>query len=55
MMTVKELIEILEQYPGDTPVVNGYNSVENVYLDNDYYFADSKNPNQAFGPAVVIE
>ena len=55
MMTVKELIEILEEYPNDTPVVNGYTYIQDVYLDENYYFADSKNPNQAIGPAIVIE
>jgi hypothetical protein len=55
MITVKELIEELQEYPEDTPVVLGYTPVTEVYLQEDFYFADSKNPNQAFGPAVVIE
>ncbi len=55
MMTVKELIEILQTMPQDCPVMNGYNAVEDVYLDEEFYFADSQNPRTAFGPAVVIE
>lgn len=55
MTTVRELIEELEQYPDDTPVMLGYTQITDVYLQEDFYFADSKNPNQAFGPAVIIE
>lgn len=55
MITVKELIEELKQYDEDLPVIIGYNSIQDVYLDEDFYFADSKNPSQAFGPAVIIE
>ena len=54
-MTVKELIDFLKQFPEDTPVVNGYTYIEEVFFDDNFYFGDSKNPNQAFGPAVVIE
>lgn len=55
MTTVGELIEILKQYPEDIPVMVGYTNVQDVYLDEDFYFGDSKNPQQAMGPAVVIE
>lgn len=55
MITVGELIDILKEYPEDIPVILGYNSVQDVHLEEDFYFADSKNPSQAFGPAVIIE
>ena len=55
MITVKELIEELRQYPEDTPVMLEYTPVSEVYLQEDFYFGDSKNPQQAFGPAVIIE
>lgn len=55
MMTVGELINILESYPDDVPVILGYTGVQDVHYEEDYYFADAKNPKQAFGPAVIIE
>lgn len=55
MMTVGELIEILSQYPEDIPVMLGFTTVQDIYLDNDFYFADSSNPAQAIGPALIIE
>lgn len=55
MITVKELIEELQQYPDDTPVMLEYTPVTEVYLQEDFYFGDSHNPRQAFGPAVIIE
>ena len=55
MMTVGDLIDELSQYDEDTPVIIGYSSVQNVYLDPDFYFGDSPNPARAFGPAVILE
>ena len=55
MMTVKELIEELEHYNENLPVIIGYNAIQDIQFEEDFYFADSKNPNQAFGPAVIIE
>ena len=55
MITVKELIEALEQYPEDTPVILGYNYIQDIHFEDDFYFGDSSNPSQAFGPAVIIE
>ena len=56
MMTVGDLIDELSQYDDDTPVIIGYSSVQNVYLNPDFYFGDSPdNPARAFGSAVILE
>lgn len=54
-MTVGELINILESYSDDIPVILGYSPIQDIHLEEDFYFADSKNPSRAFGPAVIIE
>ena len=54
-MTVGELIEQLQVFPEDIPVMLGYTPIEDVYLDENFFFADSKNPQSAVGPAIVIE
>ena len=54
-MTVGELIEQLQVFPDDIPVILGYTPVEDVYLDENFFFADSKNPQTAVGPAIIIE
>jgi hypothetical protein len=54
-MTVQELIDILSEYPSDYPVMLGYTRVSDVYCEEDFYFADSPNPQRAIGPAIIIE
>jgi len=55
MITVGELIDMLSEYSDDYPVMIGYTRLKNVYLDDSFYFGDSKNPAQAIGPAVILE
>lgn len=54
-MTVGELIEQLQVFPDDIPVMLGVMPISEVYLDENFFFADSKNPATAVGPAIVIE
>lgn len=46
-LTVKELKEILNNYPDDLPVTNSYGLMEpeDVKIDEEYYNGDSANPN----------
>ena len=55
MKTVKELIEILESMPEDAPVILGYTPLQEVYIDEEFYFADTKDPTQSIGTAVILE
>lgn len=54
-MTVEELIDILSDYPPEYPVILGYTPITDVYCDENYFFADNPNPQQAVGPAIIIE
>lgn len=54
-MTVKELINILKKMPQDYPVIIGYTLVNDVYIDNNFYFGDQQDLMESIGPAVIIE
>lgn len=53
-MTVRELIEELQKFPNDLPVMVDYSEVEKVYLNEEHYFGDSADPNCKVGSAVEI-
>lgn len=55
MITVSELIDLLKDMPEDAPVILGYTPLQEVYVDDNFFFADTKNPEQAVGTAVILE
>lgn len=54
-MTVRELIEELEEYPMDLPVVTDYREIEHVELKDAFYFMDYTEKTYYTHPAVVLE
>lgn len=55
-MTVRELIEELEELPMDLPVVTDYQEISEVSLENKYYFLERWSKDGYWvGPAVVLE
>ena len=55
MITVKNLIEELQDMPQDAPILLGWTPLRDIYIDENFYFADSKNPKTAIGTAVILE
>ena len=51
-MTVRELIEELEEYPMDLPVVNDLKEITEVDMSDNMYYLD--NITYAFSPAVIL-
>jgi len=54
-MTVRELIEELEQMPMDLPVVTDYREINELELVDDYYFLDHSEKGFHVHPAVILE
>ena len=55
-MTVRELIEELEELPMDYPVVTDYREITDINLTDSFYFLDGKmDKGYSIGPAVVLE
>lgn len=55
-MTVRDLIEELEELPMDLPVVIDYQEVSEIDIEDDYYYLDKHTPNRySVGPVVVLE
>ena len=55
-MTVRELIEELEELPMDLPVVTDYQEITEVNLDDNFYFLDRiSKEGYTIGPAIVLE
>lgn len=54
-MTVRELIEELEEYPMDLPVVTDYHEVESISYNESFYFLDNSGNKYYACPAVVLE
>ena len=55
-MTVKELIEKLQEMPQDLPVVDwGGFDVEGCHIDEEYYDGDSANPKCPVLTVVMID
>jgi len=54
-MTVRELIEELEEMPMDLPVVTDYREVTDVSLDEKFYFLDNSKAGYSIYPAIVLE
>lgn len=54
-MTVRDLIEELELMPMDLPVVTDYKEIEEINLDNEFYFLDHSGHGYTVSPAVVLE
>jgi len=55
-MTVRELIEELEDMPQDLPVVTDYSEIKHVhYEESFYYLNNSTKEGYTIEPAVVLE
>lgn len=55
-MTVRDLIEELEQLPMDLPVVTDYKEITDIDIVKDFYFLDMHTTvGYSVGPAVVLE
>lgn len=55
-MTVRDLIEALEEMPMDLPVVTDYKEITEIDLDNNFYFLDKcSTVGYTVAPAVVLE
>lgn len=55
-MTVRDLIEELEELPQDLPVVTDYKEITDIYLENKFYFLDRHSKDGYWiGPAVVLD
>ena len=55
-MTVRDLIEELEELPQDLPVVTDYKEITDIYLENKFYFLDRYYKDGYWiGPAVVLD
>lgn len=54
-VTVRELIETLEEYPMDLPVVTDYREIDEVSVDDSFYFLDHSEQHYHVAPAVVLE
>ena len=53
-MTVRDLIEELEEMPMDLPVVNDVKEIEDVSLEDGLYFLDYDPTRYVFHSAVVL-
>ena len=53
-MTVRELIEELEEYPMDLPVVNDVQEIEEVELVEGLYYLDNSPAQYTYSGAVVL-
>ena len=54
-MTVRELIEELEEYPMDLPVINDVREITEVSLADIAYYLDKSNFGYSYTSAVVLE
>lgn len=55
MITVQELINELEKFDKDLPVMVDMLPLDDVYLDEEFYFGgDPRHINDIIGPAVVL-
>lgn len=54
-MTVRELIEELEEYPMDLPVVNDVREITEVKIADMMYYLDKSQIGYTFTPAVELE
>ena len=54
-MTVRDLIEELEEYPMDLPVVCNLKEVNEISLTDTMYYLDSAEIEYVHSPAVVLE
>lgn len=55
-MTVRELIEELEDMPQDVPVVTDYQEIKHVHYNENFYYLNNTIPNgYVVEPAVVLE
>lgn len=55
-MTVRDLIEELEEMPQDLPVVTDYRNITKVIYNDNFYFLDKQSDKGYYvEPAVVLE
>lgn len=54
-MTVRELIEKLQECPQDAPVMVDYEDIECIRVNDEHYFGDPHNPYCLIGTAVELE
>ena len=55
-MTVRDLIEELQELPQDLPVVTDYKEIKNVdYCENFYFLNQLSKLGYDIGPAIVLE
>lgn len=54
-MTVRDLIEELEEYPMDLPVVSNLKEITSVSITNTTYYLDNSPNAYAYSPAVELE
>ena len=54
-MTVRELIEELEEYPMDLPVVNDIKEITSIKLADMVYYLDKHEASYTYTPAVELE
>ena len=53
-MTVRDLVEELEQFPMDLPVVTDVKEISSVDLDDGMYYLDNSSTQYVFSSAVVL-
>lgn len=53
-MTVRELIEELEQYPMDLPVVNDNKEITEIDLEDAVYYLDLSPFQYSYSSAVIL-
>lgn len=53
-MTVRDLIEELEELPMDLPVVNEFQEVTEATVEECTYFLDNSPSGYTYSPAVVL-
>ena len=54
-MTVRELIEELEEMPMDLPVISNVKEIEHVHFEEGLYYLDSSPVQYAYSSAVILE